>query len=201
MQVIAGLAVEWVPLDRLVEHPRNARVGDVDTILESLQTHGQYVPLIAQRSTGHVLKGNHTLKALRQLHRATAAVSWLDVDDDQALRILLIDNRASDLGGYDYDDLTAVIQSLAGDLAGTGYTPDDVSDAEDLLARLTPKDTQGSTAAEDLPGWEAKGVRTVLLSYSVSQHAEVTAALDRLARCYEVGDYSAVVARMVAAQP
>jgi hypothetical protein len=200
VQLIPALTVERVPIGVLSEHPDNARHGDVDAIIESIQVHGQYAPLIAQRSTGRVLKGNHTLRALRMLARETVEVAYLDVDDDQALRILLVDNRSSDLGGYDYDALTAVIQSLGGDFAGTGYTPDDLKDAEAFLAFLTPRDAQAASAADDLPGWEAKGMRTILLSYSLAQHAEVSDALDRLARHYKLDDYSAVVARLAGTQ-
>ena len=201
MQLIPGLAIEQAPVDSLVEHPRNARRGDVEVIKESLTAHGQYAPLVVQRSTRHVLKGNHTLQALRALNWTDAAVVYVDVDDDQALRILLVDNRSSDLGGYDFDALAELIGILDGDYAGTGYGPDDLAQTKAMLDALTPRDTQGSSASEDLPGWEAKGLRTIQLTYNVATHDKVTEALDRIARHHQVDTYSAVVKLMVENAP
>jgi hypothetical protein len=127
------LQVERVALDTLVEHPRNARIGDVDAITESLQAHGAYKPLIVQKSTRHVLAGNHTLKAMLRLGWAEADVVVLDIDDEEALRILLIDNRSSDSSAYDDELLVELLQELP-DLTGTGYTEDDL---DDLLAMTT----------------------------------------------------------------
>jgi hypothetical protein len=48
------------------------------------------------------------------------------VDDDQAAKIVLADNRLSDLASYSADDLAELLASLD-DLAGTGYTADDLA--------------------------------------------------------------------------
>jgi hypothetical protein len=55
-------------------------------------------------------------------------VVWLDVDDKAALRILLADNRTSDLGDYDKEALAEILLQLraAEDLAGSGYGELDV---------------------------------------------------------------------------
>src|ERR1017187_2560559 len=93
----SSLTVEQVDVGTLKQHPRNARQGDVGAIVESLRAHGQYRPIVVQRSTNHVLAGNHTLKAARELGWPTIAATFLDVTNDQALRILLVDNRTNDL--------------------------------------------------------------------------------------------------------
>ena len=56
---------EQVPLEKLSPYPYNARRGNVEVIRESLRVNGQYKPIVVQKSTGHVLAGNHTLEAAR----------------------------------------------------------------------------------------------------------------------------------------
>lgn len=64
-------------------------------------------------------------------------VLWLDVDDDEAVRILLVDNRTNDLASYRDDQLAALLTDLEQgskrQLAGTGF---DRSSLDDLLDRL-----------------------------------------------------------------
>ena len=60
----------------------------------------------------------------RRLGHATVPAIVLDVDDDQARRLLLVDNRTQDLAGYDsavLDALLADLAASAGGLDGTGY--------------------------------------------------------------------------------
>ena len=108
MPVDHPLQLSTVPVDSVTLHPRNPRRGDVDAIADSIRAHGQYAPLVVQRSTGFVLAGNHRLLALRRLGRDHVDVVFIDVDDDEALRILLVDNRASDEATYDSAELTAL---------------------------------------------------------------------------------------------
>jgi ParB-like chromosome segregation protein Spo0J len=128
-----------VPIDTLVLHPRNARRHKgIAIIRESLEAHGQYRPLVVQRSTNHVLAGNGTLEAMRDLDRTEVDVWFLDVDDDQALKILLVDNRSSDESGYDDDALAELLRELGQDpveLVGTGYSDLDVANMLSELGR------------------------------------------------------------------
>ena len=121
-----SLAVEYVPVGELVLYHRNPRRGDVGRIAESLRVNGQYRTICANRGTqtgrpNEVLAGNHTLLGIRQLGWETAAVTWVDVDDDQAARIVVVDNRTSDLADYDGSELLALLAEFE-DLEGTGYT-------------------------------------------------------------------------------
>lgn len=126
-------AAGLVPVEDLHHYPGNPRTGDVDAIADSLRTNGVYRPLYVQRSTAHVLAGNHTLDAIVALGGTHAPVVWLDVDDDQARRIVLVDNRAAELGGYDETLLLEALRAAqAADelLAGTGYGPDVLAEME-----------------------------------------------------------------------
>lgn len=129
-----------VPISGLTHYSKNARKGDLGTIMESLEIHGQYRPVVVRAGTNEILAGNHTVMAARELGWKQVAVTFVDVDDDEAARIVLIDNRANDLGGYDEDALVDLLQSV-NDLEGTGFSQDDL---DDLISHL------GSDSLEDL---------------------------------------------------
>jgi ParB/Sulfiredoxin domain len=161
------LVIERVPLDSLIPHPRNVRHGDVGAIVQSLEAHGQFRPLVVQMSTRHIIGGNHTWRAMKALAWTDADVTILDVTDEEALRMLLVDNRSSDLATYDDSGLADVLRQLAeaGSLAGTGYDGDDL---DDLLFRLAgdagTMDT-GVSTAEAVAGYEARGIKSFVLPY------------------------------------
>jgi ParB-like chromosome segregation protein Spo0J len=128
--------VETVPIKTLIPFDGNAREGDIGAISESLKHLGQYRPVVARRETNQILVGNHTWRAAKHLGWKNIAVAWVDVDDEQATRIVLIDNRTSDLSGYDDDALLALLTNV-NDLDGTGYTPDDLDDLLNDVKRET----------------------------------------------------------------
>lgn len=133
-------------LGELATYHQNPNIGNPEVIEGSLRVNGQYRPIVVNKGThtgrpNEVLAGNHTLKAMRNLAEAEPANSqWhtidayvIDVDNDQAKRIVLADNETARKGtGYD----NAVLADLLGglpDLAGTAFTQDEYSD---LLASL-----------------------------------------------------------------
>lgn len=136
------LAPLAIPIGNVTPHPRNVRQGDVGAISESLRHHGQYRPIVVHKSTGHILAGNHTYKAAKSLGWKQIAATYIDCDDDQALRILLVDNRANDLANYDDSALADILKQLMDSeqqLNGTGFDPDDLQQLlEDLGAEQLP---------------------------------------------------------------
>lgn len=133
---IINESTETVRIDQLDTHPNNPRSGDVGAIHESMRVHGFYGTVIVQRSTGYVLAGNHRLLAARQAGMAEIPVTFVDVDDETALRILISDNRSSDLGSYDDSELLDILQQLDSTpqgLDGLGYDTDDLNDIAHLL--------------------------------------------------------------------
>ena len=141
---------QTVPLNAITPHPSNARRGDVDKIAESLAAHGQYKPIVANWRDKTILAGNHTYKAAKRLKWKQIAVVWVDVDDTTATRILLADNRTSDLGSYNEPALRAILEELNGDYTGTGFTADDVANLTDILeAPFDPSPKFGRTPQDD----------------------------------------------------
>jgi ParB-like chromosome segregation protein Spo0J len=138
------LTVEAVPVGDLHTYYRNPRRGNTTVIAQSLKAHGQYKAITVNRGThtgreDEVLAGNHTLMAARDLGWETIDVSYVDVDDDEAARIVAIDNRSSDLAEND-DRLLLELLATLPDLDGTGYDPGDVEALEKLLG-APPEDT------------------------------------------------------------
>lgn len=128
-----NLVIEHVPIHELRPHPRNPRNGDIPSIIESLRINEQYRPLVIARE-GTVLCGNHTYMAALEMEWETLAVVRHDLDpyDERAIRIMLVDNRLSDLGNYDDGLLADLLAELEveSSLVGTGYR---VSDLERLV--------------------------------------------------------------------
>jgi ParB-like chromosome segregation protein Spo0J len=129
---------EVVSVEQLTEHPDNPHRGDTQLIGKSINRHGFYGAVIVQRSTGHVLAGNHRYRAAKEQGLAELPVIFLDVDDQLAKRIMLVDNRATEHGTWVYESLNEILSELrdAGDdLSSLGW-----NDAEltGLLADTDP---------------------------------------------------------------
>ena len=148
MKQTAKLKIERLKISALELHPQNARQGDVGAICQSLEAHGQYKPIVVQRSTMRVCAGNHTTQAAQALGWTEIDAVVLDVDDDQALRILLVDNRANDLATYDNSVLTDLLEHLVRSdygLEGTGY------DGDDLDEMIADQELEAAEVEEDTP--------------------------------------------------
>lgn len=125
---------EQVPVGRLTHHPDNPRRGDVEALKDSIKANGFYGALVVQHSTGRILVGNHRFDAAVELGFKTVPVAWAYVNEEGAKKILLVDNRASDLAGYDERKVVELLRGLT-DMRGTGYTDHDL---EMLTRSLLP---------------------------------------------------------------
>jgi DNA modification methylase len=121
---------ELVAIDTLHPHPDNPRRGATDKIARSVATHGFYGVVTAQRSTRYIVVGSHRWEAAKREGLEKIPVMWIDVDDTVAKKILLGDNRTSDLAGYANEVLATVLLNLRAQdsLEGTGYTENDVGE-------------------------------------------------------------------------
>ena len=127
--------VAMVKVDELSQHPKNPRTGNIGAIQESIEANGWYGTVVAQRSTGYVLAGNHRLQAAQLVGIESVPVYWVDVDDDTAARILLADNRVNDLASYNDEALKELLSEMAekNNIDGTGWYVDDI---ETLLGEI-----------------------------------------------------------------
>lgn len=152
--------IERVKLSTLEPYPGNARRGDVDAIARSLEINGQFQPVIYQKSTRYLLIGNHTHKAARKIRWAELDACALDVDDDQARKIVLAANRTGDLATYDMDSL-ATLLSEVDDLDGTGFNDNDLAG---LLDNDNPTENESR---------EGKRVRWGCIIYCDSEESQM----------------------------
>lgn len=183
----------------LTHHPRNVRKHNLGAIEHGLRRYGQQTPLVIQRSTGYVCKGNGTLRVARDvLGWDSVAVSYEDFDDQKALSYLLDDNRASDLSDYDKPALAALLreQDAAGTLQETLW---DLDAAETVWAELgditisNPEEFKGgyietpeelAERAAKKAGDGAPKLREVVLALQGPDYEEFALAVSKLSRAY-----------------
>lgn len=117
-----------VDIDSISQHPENPNNGDVEVVIESIEVNGMYRPLQNQASTGHIVAGNTTWEACKILGASIVPSVALDIDDDHARRIVLVDNAAAQMARLDpaaeQEMLHRLVANQQGDLRallGTGY--------------------------------------------------------------------------------
>lgn len=138
--------VERVAVNDLNYFHRNPRIGNVQSIVDSMLSNGVFRVPVVNRGTHtgrpmEILAGNHSVKAIRQIKANNPGddrwdsidVYMVDVDDDRANRIVLADNRTADLGEYNNTELLNLLDSIQDDMYGTGYLPTDLSALEELI--------------------------------------------------------------------
>lgn len=134
-----------VPIDSVQLHPDNPRRNNILEIRASIKQNGFYGACVAQKSSRYILAGNGRYLAAKNEGATEIPVIWLDIDDDRALRILLVDNRTNDLAGYDEGKLREMLAELSNgsNLLGTGY---DRAFLDDLLKGMAVGQAATSSA-------------------------------------------------------
>lgn len=121
-------------MNEIQQHPQNARIHtkkNLDAIKKSLSQWGQYKPIVVQKSSMYILAGNGTYQAAVALGWAEIECTLIDVTDEQAKAILIMDNRSSDLSQTDEKMVLDMLQDMDADLFDlTGY---DEADLDKML--------------------------------------------------------------------
>lgn len=133
-----------VGIGEVKPYPGNARRGDIDGIRGSLRENDQYKDITVQESTGYIIAGNHTWLSAQAEGRLTIDVAYIDVDDERARKINLVDNKTNDDATYDPNELARMLEALNGDYTGTGF---DQTDLDKMLDKLQGRDAK----ADNLP--------------------------------------------------
>jgi len=133
---------EAIELATITEHPDNANEGEVGVIEESLGELGFYGAILVQEATRHILVGNHRYREALALGATHLPGFWYTGPDEQARKIMAVDNRSTRLGKDNRAKLLALLRPL-GTLAGTGYRE------RDMLALLRGQ-APGSDGAPSL---------------------------------------------------
>jgi hypothetical protein len=165
-------------IDSVIPWEGNPRSGDLDVLKASIIKNGFYQPIVVQRSTNIVLAGNHRRQALIELGATQIPVMYVDVDDVQATRLALADNRTSDLAFYNDEALFELLEQLmsADNLDGTGYD----RNAYELLlqgveaSEITGGVRQAPTPDDRLDQYNDLDIRSIILPYETSVFEQVT---------------------------
>ena len=165
------MQIEEVALINLKPYPNNPRKGNVDLIVESLEAYGQYKPITVNKRTGEILAGNHTYEAAMKLGWKKISVSYVDVDNATAAKIVAIDNRTSDKGTYDTEMLLKLLDEMP-DLLATGYEQEDYDDLLALLDEETTPEISSDTVFSPIFGTGDNPDDNVQESIKMSEYAD-----------------------------
>ena len=103
--------------------------GDVTRAVAPLLNMGARVPIcgyVSNYNDEDITQSETPFHILKKLDEVP--VMFIDCDDEKAVRILLADNKTSDLGGYNDEQLLDLLTNVseAGELDGTGWNSEDV---------------------------------------------------------------------------
>ena len=197
-----------VPIDHLRPHPENPNDGDVGAIVDSIQTVGFYGVVTAQkprngRKNGRILAGEHRWRAAKAEGAESIPVSWLDVDDEEALRIVLGDNQIARLAMLDRAAQAAALEALTQTslgLAGTGTDGDDLDSILADLERAEAGDGANGTKLsleEKLDRYGDQEMRQLVLMYGRDDFQQLVAILAQARESLGVENNSEVIAALL----
>lgn len=131
-------------------HPDNPRNGDTDLIVQSIKAHGQFRPILVS-DDNVVIAGNHTYAALMELGRQKISVTRIPIhsEDPQAIEIMLMDNRSSDVAKYDDGALLKLLDLIRkeqDEVSAAGFNDDF---HRNLLEKLNLEPPMGFPEVDD----------------------------------------------------
>lgn len=136
-----------VPIDTLTPYQKNPRNGDLEAIKESLRANKQYRPIVVNERDNTILAGNHTYAAAMELGWQEIAATFVDASEEEAARIVLVDNRTNDLAWND-DAMVAELLKELPSIEGTGYDDDGL---KELLAGIEKRERKGLVDPDAVP--------------------------------------------------
>ena len=98
------MELKRMKMTEISHHPQNVRIHtkrNLELLKNSLSTFGLYKPILVQKSTKYIIAGNGTYQAAQALGWEQIDCNLIDVNDEQAKTILIMDNRSSDLSEMD----------------------------------------------------------------------------------------------------
>ena len=104
-----------LPIDQVIQHPQNVRIHtkkNIDIIKKSLSEYGQVKPILVQKSTMYVIAGNGTLQAALSLGWKQIQCNILDIDDNKANALAILDNKSTDESQWDEKGLIQLLQQF-----------------------------------------------------------------------------------------
>jgi hypothetical protein len=212
------------PISKLKPATHNPRKGDVESIKKSYERFGQRKPIVALRSTGEIIAGNHQYLAAKDLGWTEMAVVFVDDDKETAIAYGVADNRIGQLGEWNVEELVLALDEIGLDSIDTvGFTEADVEDFRALLDEhqmTSPaiaqmdgglRDADGgtsqvdadtkvkkdSTYAEFLERYANRAVRAIILYYPNEDYGKMIENLKIVAEKFGTKDNAETVQALI----
>lgn len=147
--------VQMESIDVLAQHPENPREGDVGAIVTSIKKNGWFGVVVAQKSSGYILAGNHRVQAAKICGIKEVPVFWVDCDNERARAILLADNKTADLASWNDHTLLELLQEAD----AQDYLLDTAFDQDDIQKLLHKLNSDSDSDADVCPTCGAKKKR------------------------------------------
>jgi hypothetical protein len=130
------MKITTIALSELHQDPTNPNKRDeVETLKASLAEFGLDQPLVVQKETGRIIKGNHRFMAAQELGWEEIDIIEVTDDDLKATRRGLADNRTGELRYFDEYALQALLKEVGDNVPGF-----DTDFLEDMGNKLNPPD-------------------------------------------------------------
>lgn len=212
------------PIESLRAAAHNPRKGDVEAIKKSYERFGQRKPIVALRSTGEIIAGNHQYLAAKELGWQEMAVVFVDDDKETAMAYGIADNRIGQLGEWDVEELVFALEEIGlEEIDSVGFSEADVEDFRALLdehqmtAPAIPqmdgglRDADGGTSqvdsetkvkkdatyAEFLERYANRAVRAIILYYPNDQYGKIVEDLKALGQQIGTKDNAETVQALI----
>lgn len=112
-------------IDELIEFPNNVRIHtkrNLDALKKSLEEFGQVKNIIVQKSTNYIVAGNGLYQAAKALGWEEITCNVIDIEDDKAKALCILDNRTGDLSQMDEKNLLDMLKDFDANMLDlTGY--------------------------------------------------------------------------------
>lgn len=149
---MSKLKIESALVDSLSPDPANARrhgERNIETIKASLRRFGQQKPIVVD-ANGIVRAGNGTLEAAKALGWDKIVIVRSDLAGSEATAFAIADNRTAELAEWDGAALAEQLRSLQSedfDLEAVGYDDDEIAALIDKLAGDMAEDGESTPSA------------------------------------------------------
>lgn len=193
MQKTQGdLRIEYIPITKLNEWPRNPKKHDTDLISDSMERWGFTQPVMVDETSNRLVAGHGRIETLmRRFQAKESAPERIRVDADtgewlvpvlrgigfaseqEAEAYVVADNRTSEVGGWDDKLLNDILSTLntEGLISGVGFS---MRDIDRIVQDSTPDaEATGTTPDEYYETFRDGEIRQVVLYFAADEYDEV----------------------------
>jgi len=114
-----GPAAKWVDPNDLVPWERNPRKNDpaVDDVARSIAKFGFGTPIVARKENNEIIAGHTRHKAALLIDYSPVPVRFLDLTENEAHALAIIDNQTNEIALWDEEVLNELVIELEEELA------------------------------------------------------------------------------------